>query len=45
MSNFHKNCENKGKTLKMSCVRCHFMKVKFIFSSYHKKFSLVLLHV
>ena len=23
---FHKNCENTGKILKISCVRCHFVK-------------------
>ena len=23
---FHKNCENTGKILKISCVRCHFGK-------------------
>ena len=22
---FHNNCENTGKTLKISCVRCHFV--------------------
>ena len=22
---FHKNCENSGKILKISCVRCHFV--------------------
>ena len=23
---FHKDCENTGKILKISCVRCHFVK-------------------
>ena len=23
---FHKNCENTGKILKISCVICHFVK-------------------
>ena len=23
---FHKDCENTGKILKISCVRCNFMK-------------------
>ena len=23
---FHKNCENRGKILKISCVRCNFVK-------------------
>ena len=23
---FHKNCENTGKIVKISCVRCHFVK-------------------
>ena len=23
---FHKNCENTGKILKFSCVRCNFVK-------------------
>ena len=23
---FHKNCENTGKLLKISCVRCNFVK-------------------
>ena len=30
MSNFYKNCENTGKILKISCVRCHFVKLKYI---------------
>ena len=28
---FHKNCENTGKILKISCVRCHFMKCDVYF--------------
>ena len=36
---FHKNCENAGEILKISCVRCNF------FSGPHKKFSLVLLQI
>ena len=27
---FYKNCENKGKILKNSCVRCHFMNFFFL---------------
>ena len=38
----HKNCENTGKILKISCVRCHFVNFD-IHSGSHKKFSLVLL--
>ena len=40
---FHEKCENTGKILKISCVRCNF--VKFIFLGSHKKFSLVLLQM
>ena len=36
-------CENKDKILKISCVRCHFVKVIFLCS--HKNFSLVLLQI
>ena len=39
--NFHKNCENTGKILKISCVRCHFLNLTFILLGSHKKFSLV----
>ena len=42
---FHKNCENTGKILKISCVRCHFVKLTFIFSGSLKKFSLELLQI
>ena len=44
---FCKNCENTGKILKISCVRCHFVKfdINIIFLGSHKKFSLVLLQV
>ena len=28
---FHKNCENTGKILKISCVRCHFVKFDIYF--------------
>ena len=28
---FYKNCENTGKVLKISCVRCHFVKFKICF--------------
>ena len=28
---FHKNCENTGKILKISCVRCNFVKFDFHF--------------
>ena len=39
---FHKNCENTGKSLKISCVRCHFVKFDIYFLTLSKKFSLVL---
>ena len=29
--NFHKNCENTGKILKNSRVRCHFVKLDIYF--------------
>ena len=29
--NFHKNCENTGKILKISCVRSHFVKFDIYF--------------
>ena len=29
--NFHKNCENTGKILKISRVRCHFVKIDIYF--------------
>ena len=28
---FYKNCENTGKILKISCVRCHFVKFNICF--------------
>ena len=28
---FHKNCESTGKMLKISCVRCHFVKLDIYF--------------
>ena len=28
---FHKNCEKTGKILKISCVRCHFLKLDIYF--------------
>ena len=28
---FHKSCENTGKILKISCVRCHFVKFDIYF--------------
>ena len=28
---FHKNCENTGKILKISCARCHFVKFDIYF--------------
>ena len=28
---FHKDCENTGKILKISCVRCHFVKFDIYF--------------
>ena len=43
---FHKNCENMGKVLKTSCVRCNFVKIFDIhFSGFHQAFSLVLLQM
>ena len=36
---FHKNCENTGKILKISCVRCNF--VKFGGISQQQKFQAV----
>ena len=39
---FHKNCENTGKSLKISCERCNFVSLTFIFSGSHEKFCLVL---
>ena len=27
---FHKNCENTGKLLKISCVRCNFVKFSVV---------------
>ena len=34
---FHKNCENIDKILQISCVRCHFLNLTFIFSCSHEK--------
>ena len=31
MSNFYKDCENTGKILKISFVRCHFVKFEIYF--------------
>ena len=44
---FHKNCENTDKIVKISCVRCHFVKfdINIIFLGSRKKFSSVLLQV
>ena len=28
---FHKNCENAGQILEISCVRCHFVKFNIHF--------------
>ena len=28
---FHKNCENTGKILKISCVRCNFVRLDIHF--------------
>ena len=36
---FHKNCENTGKVVKMSCVRYNFVKFDIHFLGLHKKFS------
>ena len=40
---FHKNRKNTVK-LKISCVRCHFVKLTF-FSGSNEKFSLMLLQI
>ena len=42
---FHKNCENSGKIMKISCERCSFVKFDVIFSVSDKKFYLVLLQM
>ena len=43
---FHKNCENIGKILKISCITCHFVKFDIYFLGlYYEKFSLVLLQM
>ena len=42
---FHKNRQNTGKILKISCASCHFVSLTVIFSDPHKKFSLMLLHI
>ena len=34
---FHKNCENTGKSLKISCVRCHFVKFDIYFLTLSKE--------
>ena len=31
---FHKNCENTGKILKISCARCNFVKFDIHFLNY-----------
>ena len=35
---FHKNCENTSKILKISCVRCNFVKfdIHFLMTSYNE---------
>ena len=42
---FHKNCENTGKSLKISCERCNFVNLTFISSGSHEKFWLVLIQM
>ena len=42
---FYKNCENTGKSLKISCERCNLVNLTFIFSGAHEKFFLVLLQM
>ena len=44
MSYFTK-CENTDKILKISCVRCHFVKFEIFFKGSNEKFSLVLLQI
>ena len=39
---FDKNCENIGKILKISCVRCNFEKFDIHFLGLPEKFSLAL---
>ena len=41
----HKKCENTGKILKISCVKCHFVKFDIRFLRLHEKFALVLLQI
>ena len=36
---FHRNCENTGKNLKISRVRCNFVKFDIYFSCSHKKLN------
>ena len=44
MSNVTRIVRTQEKILKISCVRCHFVKFNiYIFSGFFKKFSLVLL--
>ena len=38
---FHKNCENTGKILKISCVRCHFVKFDIYFDIYFRITTLI----
>ena len=42
---FHKNCENRDKILKISCVRCNFVKCDIQFSGSYNRFSQVLLQM
>ena len=42
---FHKNCDYTGKILKISFVRCHFVKFDICFLGLHKKFFSVLLQM
>ena len=42
---FHKNWENTGKILNISCVRRNLRNLTFIFSGSDKKFSSVLLQI
>ena len=42
---FHQNSGNTDKILKLSCVRCNFVKFGILFLGSNKKFSLVILQM
>ena len=41
--NFHDNCENTGKILKISRVRCHFLKFDIYFLALIRNFLYLVL--